>query len=338
MSGPKSCPTRELPSHWTNWEGDEPITEPQRVADCLWLCRPRESWSAAAKWASEATPGMWFPKDYGATWICGRRRAWLLDPDLYPELARARSICLDLGVEAGWSVGSCAYGLLKWIGVKQWPERSARDLLSEHGHAYVQCLPGRYQGATQWDVRSYYYSLWVRLPSLVVHCWPSGKVVWAKTPSSAWSRHRAACEAVGGHKWLRNAIVGAAQGSRAGAPYYHRGVRGVWRGSYGPLAPAAWMVRRSGWELTRRASEEVEAVHSHTDSVMALGGLYPSAWESVGLVVAQKGEGDAEVCWPGCYRIGGHETKWYQRGSRFADAYPPTPAPRVEYYRRWLAA
>lgn len=327
-----------MPDEWIGWDDRDPTRKPVCAAPGLYTLDPPQGWSAFAQWASRHTPGMWFPKQYGCTWTQGRRRQWFVLPELVPEIVRARAICESLGVEAGWSVGSCAFALLRWLDVRQWPERSARLLLAEHGRAYQQVMPGVYDDALHLDVSSYYYSLWTRLPSLVVHCFPDGRLVWARTPAPAWERHRRCCEAVAAHKWLRNALVGCAQGSASGGPYFHRGERRLWRGSYGPLAPAGWLVVRSGWELTRLAAEETEAVYSHTDSVITTGGRWPAAWEAAGLAVKVEARGTAEVCAPGIYRVGPRASRWYERGSRFADPIPPTPAPRHQYAPRWLAA
>lgn len=308
------------PDEWADLSRGEPISDPQHIAPDLVEVSRNGRWCDVAKWASTHLPGLWFPRDYGCTWICGSRRLWLVERGCSPPMIEANRVAKGLGVKAGWSIGSCALALLKWIGEGQWPERSGLGLIEGLGWGYTECRPGRYDACILYDASSYYYTLWSKLPSLRVHVHPDGRLIWQRMTDQEEERREAVKHAVRCNKLLRNALVGCACGSVQGTRVYCRGEARLWKGSPGRYRNAALMVVRTGWELTRAAAEEVDAVYAHTDSVASVKGLYPSIWERAGVKVGIKATGDADVLGMGRYRIGVAATKWYREGAAFREA------------------
>jgi hypothetical protein len=314
----------------------EPLYGLRHQAGEIWSAYPNACrWWDVARWLSTQGGGLWFPKADGVTWVCGRRVEVLLEPKAAAELLEARSICLGLGAEPGRSLGGCARGLLAWVGPSQYAEKGLWARYSPHLLGYHDCTPGQYEGADLYDVASCYYSLLSRLPSLRVSLGPRGLVwhAWGRGEEDRWCR---VLEAVAGHKRLRNTMWGASIGGTGKIRAFCRGEPLLRPSRLGPFRPAGLVVGRTAWELCAEASRSCESVLSNTDSVVALGGLWPAPWADYGLRVRVLASGDADICHWGSYRVGGQTTTLYDEGSRTRIASPRKELTHECLYTSWL--
>lgn len=315
----------------------EPIESLRHHEGDLWTATAPGGWAEAARYLSTSTGGMWFFREYGLTHVCGSKRMCVVEPPQVPGIMEARLVCRDLGVDPGWSIGSCANRILHSMGRPQYAEKGAARLLSESRCGYQDVCPGEYEHCDYYDVESYYFTLLRRLPSWRVTLPDDGPPIWLGMRASEVSRRRAIEEAVGGHKRLRNAIWGCMLGSASGTTYYHKGKACLWSGRRGPFYPAACLLARSAWEITRDVAEETDSVYSYVDAVMVRDGLYPQLWDDLGFRIGTKASGPAEVCWNLCYKCGNRQSVWYQRGSRWREPLPRSVRPDHLYYRQWVA-
>lgn len=327
----------ELPDEWAELGEGEPLHGLTRVAPGFYSVRYHGRWVDVARWASLHLPGLWLWKDFGVTWRCGSRTVCLVDPHMVRDVCEAVAIARNLGCECAWSLGSAAYALCKSIAPRSYPYRGDKVLLEGVQHGYQECQPGYYPEAHKWDVSAYYWSLWTRLPSLRVHPLRGGRLVFGRMAPSERRRWEEVNAAVAGHKLLRNALVGAAQGTTVGRPYYHRGELKQWRGGPGPFRAAGLLVVRTGYELAHAEASVGGAVYANTDCVVLPHRRPPEVWPALGLVVKHEVAGEAEVCAMGVYRVGLYESGWYRRGSRFREAQPRPAAPTPLLYPRWVA-
>jgi hypothetical protein len=325
------------PDVWTDLGGADPIQALLEVSPGLSLATPESNWDRVAEWASRSTGGMWMPSTRGVTWRNGRKTWWIAHPSCLAGIMEAREVAASLGVECGWSVGSVASALLRWVGP---PKDSMRDrlrLTEGVTYQYIACEPGTYPDCQHYDVSAYYYTLLGRLPSLRPLVLSTGRLLWQHIDSAQADRWAKVYQAIGPCKYLRNALVGCMIGRQRDRPYYFRGERKLMKGDPGPFSTAAWCVVRAGFEITQEAAEETDAVWAHTDAVIAKEGLYPAVWDRLGLKVRTEGSGPTEICTAITYKCGGDESAYYKRGSRFAEASPKPPKPPILYYPQWAA-
>ena len=293
------------------------------------------SWKSAAQDLSQIAPGQWWPRDTGITWVCGAKTAYILDRNNVHSVVNSRGALADLKIEPGWTVGGCARRLLSWLNITQKPGDSVELLRDAHG--YYDCAPGWYPAATLLDVQSCYWHLFDRLPSLRVGLHANGGVQWYPMTVQEAARREKMAEVIGWVKPLRNTMVGACLGSMKPRAYFCKGERCTLNLGPGPLAPAARLVIRTGYELTRRAAQESDSILSCVDSVITPHACIPSAWSNAGLKVRTKSHGDAEIVRSDVYRIGSVMTESYRRGDRLWSPVPRATPPPVEY-GAWLAA
>lgn len=315
---------------------DAPCDEPVEAFPGLWTATPYRGWADVARWYSIRQGGQWWPKATGATWCLGRRIQWLVEPHCVAPIVEARGIVQSFGSDCGYSIGSAARALLKYIGHPQYHYKNCLLLTSETGPAYVDCTPGQYPDAAMYDCKSYYYAILKRLPTWRLSLTSAGKLQFHGNYVGEEDRREQVLRAVGGHKLLRNALVGCMCGRSKGQPYYFRGRQLAHRGGPGLYRGAGLLVRRVAWELTQRASLDTDSKLSNTDCVLTSGGLYPGVWDDLGLVVSRLYEGDADVCCPVIYKVGAYETHWYERGSRFRQATPRPALPELSYVGSWM--
>jgi hypothetical protein len=183
-------------------------------------------------------------------------------------------------------------------------------------------------------VSACYWTLWGLLPSLRVTL-AGGKLRWHSEDSAEQERRRLVQERVGAHKLLRNALVGCAAGSGGRLSAWHDGRRCGVRGGYGPLRPAALVVRRVAAELAYLASEEVQSVYTSTDAVVTERGRWPSCWPAAGLVVREVLAGEADIRAPGIYRVGQRDTYFYRLGSMHVHEVEREPPPGWSALPSW---
>ena len=300
----------------------------------------------------------------------------IISRDAYTHTLAARECLRDLGVigtmlpKPLFSVGSCARALLAWAFTEPHYEPSSERLLDGITFGFHACKPGRYicreprtipnpapadltDSAVEvpnpahkppiilWDVKSYYYNLICRLPSMRVSTYRNALKFWNARPDER-ARWRDVLEAVRDNKPLRNSLAGACLGSLKPSPAFTsaNAVPGTVRrisvpGSPGPFRAAGLLVVRSGYELCQRQFIETDSVYGTIDSV-ANSGARPRVWESVGLTATVRAGGNAEICHRGSYRIGVFQTKPYAQGSRSVVPVAPTEPPGVLFYKQWL--
>jgi hypothetical protein len=315
---------------------DAALVTLREITPQFYTATSRDGWARACQSMSLLGGGQWWPKETGLTWCMGRRHIWVVEPSQVPGILAARAIVTALGLECGYSIGSAARALLRFVGPAQYHYKSSLALTAETGDAYIECHPGQYLNSCLYDCKSYYYSLLRRLPTWRVTVRSSGGLRLHGTFSGEDDRRVVVLDRVCSHKLLRNALIGCMVGRQTGSPYYHKGDRKLHRGGPGLFRGAGLLIRRTAWELTRRASVQTDSKLSNTDCVLSQDGLYPEEWDRYGLVVEQRLEGDAEVCAPTIYRVGSHLTVWYGKGSRFMDAQPRPALPSREYVDEWL--
>lgn len=316
---------------------DEPLRGLRHVRDRLYTATAAGGWSEVCRWASTLEGGQWWPKERGLTWANGTRATWIVTADQVPEIEAAHGICQGLGLACGWSVGSAARALLRYVGPPQYHYRSSLALKAETSGGYLECHPGEYDDSVLWDCKGYYYTLLTRMPTWRLTIRSDARLVMhGNYPGEEDRRHRV-LQLVAPYKLLRNALVGCMTGREEGAVYYHQGKRKRHKGGPGLFRGAGLLIRRTGWELARAAAVEVESKLSNTDCVLCTGGLYPATWADYGLVVEPRLEGQAEVCSPIIWRVGAKGTKFYDQGSRFRESFPRPPAPTRLYTGAWLS-
>lgn len=328
---------------WTPFAGvtleshpDAPCDQPVEAFPGLWTAFPTRSWADVARWYSLRLGGQWWPKETGVTWCLGRKVQWMVEPRQVQAIVGAREIVQSFGLDCGYSVGSAARVLLRHCGDPQYHYKNSLLLTRDTGDAYVECAPGLYPDATLYDCKSYYYTILRRLPTWRLSVTLAGKLQFHDNYPGEEDRRNAVLDAVGTHKLLRNALVGCMVGRQGGSPYYYRGKLLRHRGGPGLFRGAGLLVRRVAWELAQRASIETDSRLSNTDCVVTAPGQYPGVWDDYGLVVERRYEGDADICCPVIYKVGPHETTWYQRGSRFRQASPRPAIPTLSYVDTWM--
>ncbi len=285
---------------------------------------------------SQVNGGMWHYRSAGLSWVNGSQRWYCCHEGALPTLFEARAVCGALGLVPGWSLGSCATALLRYVGPGDCAPWTPRPLRLGCPWAYLRCRPGTCDDATLYDVTAYYYSLARRLPCLRAYPGLDGCLRWGGWQKGEEGRWRAVIDAVGPAKGLRNALVGCAVGSPAGRPCYFRGALRRVKLPPGPFGTAFLLVVRSGAELTWRAARESEALWAHTDAVLCPRGNAPAAWGAAGLEVRAVARGEAEVCSLTVYRCGLKCTRWYKAGSRVQVPEPEPAVPLVWWHRQWL--
>ncbi len=307
------------------------------VEDDIFTLVPEATFDLLAKETSLHTAGLWFVRDGGLTWAVGSRKTAFLHPSLLPELQAARAICAGLGAECGRSLGSCAARLLRWLARPEYPFWGRLDLHKSVPWALNLATPGEWRYAHKYDVRSYYWSLFSRLPTLRAHLQSDGTVAFGLWEPGEEPRWEALKAAVATHKGLRNALVGVAYGGGTATRCWHRGELVQIRRGAGPFATAGLLTVRAGYELARDAADECGAVWGHTDGLIVPDGAYPQLWAAFGLTVRDEAEGDAEVFHLTAYRVGSTATGHYTPGSRYKHALPLLPRPDTLFYPSWLA-
>jgi len=317
----------------------------------------------------------------------------IVSRDAYSRTLAARECLRDLGVigtmlpKPLFSVGSCARALLAWTFTEPMAyEPACETLLDGIEFGFHACKPGRYvcneprtvpnpnptdldDAATAvpnpayrapvvlWDVKSYYYNMISRLPSVRVSVFRNAIKFWNLRPDER-ARWRDVLDAVRDNKPLRNTIAGACLGSlkpslaftsapdkntsignRGDSPSTPNQTGTVRRitvpGSPGPFRAAGLLVVRSGYELCQRQYIDTNSVYGTIDSV-ANSGTRPKVWESVGLTATIKAGGNGEICHRGSYRIGAFQTKPYATGSRIAAPKDAGEPPATLFYKKWL--
>lgn len=281
---------------------------------------------------------MWLPSNRGVTWRNGRQTVWIMAPEAVSGVLEARQVATQLGVDAGWSVGSVASHLLRWVGPPKSSYKDRLHLAKGVKYSHIHAIPGEYPNCQHYDVSAYYYTLLGTLPCIDPEILGNGRILWPLMYDGLADRWSQVYAAIKDNKWLRNALVGCMVGRTAGRPYYFRGERRQMRGDPGPFATAGQLVVRAAFEITQIAARETDAVWSHTDAVIARDGLYPRIWTDLGFRIRKEGSGETDICNAIIYRCGLDATAYYKAGSRFLEETPLPDLAPILYHTQWLRA
>ena len=302
------------------------------------------SWAALARKMATHLPGIVMPTRHGLVWICGSNgpHGTLIDNTPIDPLdpRDPKKTRLDCIIEARtavsktdypgrvvWTLGGIGKRLLKWVGKPDEYRANCEHLFDGIEQGYHRCIPGAYGDETKlYDVSGYYYNLFTKVDA------PnrSLRVVIGRNSASFYpwedgerQRFQQIINAVKSVKPLRNAMIGAAQGSfEKGIAYTSsKSGAGLARkievpGKAGPFRAVALLYIRIGYELTQKEALTNNAVYSIIDSVMLPPGAVPSVWREYGLDSQLVQRGPAEVYCRGNYKIGNEAKVLYREGFR----------------------
>lgn len=316
---------------WTFLDEGDQVKGFEVINDQLCVVGVRHSWFCFARWCSSYLPGQWWPRVDGCTWLLGSRRAWFVERSSLPAIMDSVEAVRGLGLDCGWSIGSAARALLKYIGKGTSSSRHRHPFMRDVTRNYIDCRPGVYPRMVMHDAKAYYYTLLRGLPSWYPRIGSSGRLIFCKSRTDETTRRNEIVEFVKDRKPLRNSLVGCMTGRAAGTCYFCRGEQKEFAGQLGPFRDAGLLVVRLGWELTRQAAREVDSVLSLVDCVTEPWGEIPPVWDRCGIQTGTKGFGVAEICNPIVFRVGEHDTTLFRRGSRFKEEHPCPPAPSVHW-------
>ena len=344
------------------------IKNVEHIGECAYgVTLNYASWPALARKLSGTTslPGIVQATRSGVIWICGSGgpHGALIDntptdPDR-PEkgsrldaVIRARTAMAKTGYigKVPWTVGGVAKKLLLYVGPADRYNPSCERLFDDGefhiDQGYHICKPGHYDHAELYDVSSYYGSVFSRVAddskrSFRVIITRSG-VNFQQWRDGEQERFIEVMRACYPEKGLRNALVGAGQGS-FGLRYAYtsngaepgKARRFILRGNAGPIRPFSLLTVRSCYELAQKEALTSGAVYGMIDSVMLTQGK-PTIWPSYGLTADSKANGPAEVYSRGNYSVGPEKKKMYLAGLRDVEPEPGDTDLLVQYYEKWL--
>lgn len=306
------------------------------LEDRAFFATPTKSWRKLAESLAATSGGVIWCGNNSITWTFGRIAVWIFDGAQHDKISDARSIVWDVtGNQCGWSYGQCARALLKWIGAGHDSFNSGLFLPDQIEYGYHDCAPGHYNYASLWDVKSCYFSLMSRLPSLQVT--PTReKLIWHETPEEQMDKFRVMVGAIAEHKVLRNSIVGCMVGKlEQGEVCTRTGWKKIKTPS-GKYLNTGLLIVRSAWELCREASEETDSVYSVVDCVVSLGIKKPEAWERRGLETRLQEYGAAEIHGFGMYQVGNKRTQLINDRVFIPMPIARAAAPEISYTDLWL--
>lgn len=320
-----------------------------RYAECLgllsyqskynaraFMATPLKGWRALAECLTKQCGGLIWIGGNNVTWTFGRIAVWIFSSDALEKISEARDIVWDVtGTQCGWSYGQCARTLLKFIGAEHQSFNTELFLPKNIEYGYHDCAPGVYPYASLWDVRSCYFSLLRRLPSLQVTPTSEG-LIWHACEDDAMARFREVTEAIGEHKILRNSIVGCMIGKIEPGTVCTRTGWKTLTTPPGKYCNTGLLIVRSAWELCREASEETDSVYSVVDCVVSTKQKKPESWERVGLETRLQEYGSAEIQGFGLYRVGNKQTKLLNPNLFIPMPQERAVAPELCYNKEWL--
>ena len=259
--------------------------------------------------------GQWFVGKRSVTWVYGTQfTAYLCHPKAKAKIQKARALVHKITGEEDppYSIPACARRGLKWVGLTQEPRGSGERLLEGVDWHYQLCRPGYYARAWLWDIRGCYYTLLCRAKSPILYLLEDEVLFDSMRGMGAeLERWRSFLHQIRAHKGMRNSLVGS-MAKDGGGKYWHNGKELIREPGFGPLRPLALWVVRIAAELTYLAALETKAVYANTDAVITeYRSAPPEIWERTGMKVKLVAAGDADIRGLGIYRVGDHETAWY---------------------------
>jgi hypothetical protein len=275
------------------------------------------------------TSGQWWPGHNGVTYVNGCYVVWIQDYKMYNAIRSARRIVKKLTnlQNPPYSVTSCGRKCIKWTEVEQriftidtskmiWSLEDEKRLWH-----YRHCKPiSKHPDLTLWDVSAFYYTILNFMPSPVVSIL-DGEITFhplAFEKRKKWSRM---IEEISEDKGLRNSMIGGMYAGGGNASY-HNGIGTLWDKREGPIAGAAALVVRTGYELCSKVVKETNAYLACTDSAATTDRHNaPKAWTELGFKVHIKedvktgilAQGEADIRAVGNYCINGVMTEEYRK-------------------------
>lgn len=323
------------------------ITDTIHANEKLAVCTPKQSWRAIALAASKGNKALIYPSAYGISVVANRKAFYLQQANAARDLEKpecmltllhdAARVMQELGIEKhGWSLGNMARQLLEYIGPKDQLPGNADALKIPGAWGFLHARPGYHGEATEYDVKSCYYSLWCRLKSL----YPlpiNGKVGWGRQSDAVTERFHKANSAIAEHKKLRNILVGCAVGSQR--PFFAVAQDGKWqkrKAIQGRFSGAGMLIVRSAYEMCREVADSSYSYHSAVDSVIVGPQANLSAWADSGMTVRMKASGDTDVKAWAAFKCGEHVSTPYDPNMYYCRADAMPKAPEYTYFRSWL--
>lgn len=314
------------------------IEEPLHYADNFATTRLlRGTWTSLALSVSSVMVGNVWVSSTGITVARGRNTFFLQSHEVALDVLSAREIAVNLGLSnAGYSIGNIARKLLEWTARREAKGSDYTELRHGSHWGYLHAVPSIYSDAREWDVRSCYYELFKRLPSLRMTFY-NGILGRVPLSSDEMARKRDLCAAIGEHKPLRNNLVGCMTGTVEKT--IKVAIAGKWERRAlggGAFPTAGYLIVRSGFEMCQEAAHESNAVHAATDGIIEASGVRPKVWQRCGLETRLKAQGEADIRSWGAYKIGEKQTDFYTDRIRHAVEMPAPTVPSVLYYKSWL--
>lgn len=307
--------------------------------DCVRAEFIASSWEIANA-ASVLHSGQWRNFKHGVSGINGRQNGWILpftSDDAFDRLNDARGIAKEVtGERIGYSTGAAARALLKWAVEKCPAQDENRGILYQGQVAYHDCDPGVYPECELLDMKSCYYQLFFRLPTLKMTVAKNGYIIRHNMTKDEQFKLDIVRQAIKEHKTLRNSVWGTSLGSLNRGTFHLNGVEKVSPSFCGPFQNAALIVARMAWELCNAASWECNAFYSKTDGIIAPDGAAPVTWEKYGINYDTKARGDADIRAENIYRVGNKRTGWFTDWGKWREKKPRIEPPKRLYVSEWL--
>lgn len=269
------------------------------------------------------------------TWQMGSASVVMVSEAAVASLLAGREIVARLTGEAqGWTVGQQVRALLRWLGWGRESSERGRAMLAECKWHYLRSRPGKLSAACMWDLSAAYYTSLLRLPSPAVILTDRAPIFAAGTEEQEerWFR---LVRGVGGHKPMRNSLVGCMAGGGNSGWAYHRGRLHQQGARRGPLHDAAALIVRTTYDLCELEAKASKAVYANTDCIIAEGGRVPAVWPEFGFDFTLDAHGPAEVIAIGSYRVGNKQTQLYRLGHRHEELVE-SPALAASGLTEWL--
>lgn len=321
------------------------------------------SWEALAKKMAMHLPGIVMPTRNGLVWICGGGGPhgalccnMPVDAE-HPEkgtrfdaIVSARNAALRTGYTGPlvWTLGGIGKRLLRYVIENQLYSNNVERLFENMEQGYYRCLPGLHKsGVKLFDVSGYFFSIFSRIATekdkslhVLINSQGSDFYAWK---DGQQERFQEVISAVEHCKPLRNAMIGAAQGSlEARIAYTAKGGENgrarafLMSGRPGPLRAYALLCVRTGWELTQLEALTNDAVYAKIDSVMLTEGRTPTVWRAFGFSSHLVSRGSAHVVSRDNYQIGKEKKFLYRKGARTEETERGELALPFHYYKSWL--
>lgn len=344
------------------------------VGENAFTATETQGWRTAAYEAAGELPG--FIRPYASGGFCWQLGANIggivMPPNQHAKVLAARQVVREVTGDVSaeqklWTVGACSRALLRFVGEKEVYTKSVERIMNGRAYGYHECTPGRYTTqedswavdkrrdlfdepmhypnpayiapVTLYDVKSYYYDMLCRLPSLRININRQERIRFFPMLPDNRERWIDVLHAIADNKQLRNSIAGSMTGSvKTSVAFTSSGAGGTRTinvpGAPGMFRSAGLLVVATGAELCYAQCASTDSVYSSVDSVAIRGAGTPDVWTRHGFTTEVKCAGDAHIIGRGCYKIGQFATKPY-KNTPMEIAVPRVPVAQG-YTKQWL--